>query len=258
MSSRILALLAAAVGLAAARPVAAQRTTPRWTSDRPCQAALGRAAFATPPVSGEAPSGAGCRDRRCAHLRGGGVVCQCLSDTLRTFDVSGVGARPLRFVRDWGSARPDSFEVVQADLDGDGSAEIVIAIWDAMSNGMGVTSWTILALTPGRYDWIVDSLAVQEYSTAGSWLALPGERRCNLLQTTWVNGFESGRGDGLYLQGTWQTLESGLFTQRTDRPVLRRRFLDSFDRERSDTTIRDAPWAWLRRSGTVAAPGRHR
>jgi hypothetical protein len=56
-----------------------------------------------------------------------------------------------------------------------------------------------------------------------------------------------GRGSGLYLQASWQAFELSTFVQRVDRPIIRRRYLYSFERQRSDTTIRDAPWAWLRR-----------
>lgn len=215
-----------------------------WWTDRPCQSALGRDRFDIVRVSPRAQPSHGCKQERCAQLRSGGQVCQCLSDTLRTITVTGIGSRPLKFDREWSEVLPDDFDVIDADLEGDGSREIVVATLDAVSNGMGVSLWTILALTPGGYGWGIDSLQVQEYSSAGSWVTHRGGR-CDLLLTQWVNGYEAGRGYGLYLQASWQAYGLG-FTQRADRPILRRRFLNSFDRQRSDTTIRDAPWAWLR------------
>lgn len=115
---------------------------------------------------------------------------------------------------------------------------------------MAVSYWTVLALTPGRYDWSIDSAHVEEYSSRGSWVALRGEKSCNLLLTHWVNGYEADRGGGLYLQASWQAFEFSRFVQRVDRPIIRRRYLFSFERQRSDTTIRDAPWVWLR-TGTI-------
>jgi hypothetical protein len=217
-----------------------------WWTDRPCQSALGRDRFDIVKLSPRLAPSHGCQQESCAHLRGGGQVCQCLSDTVRTITVTGVVPRTLKFERPWSDIRPDTFDVIEADLEGDGSREIVVATLDAVSNGMAVPSWTILALSPGAYGWGIDSLQVEEYSSLGSWVTHRGEKSCNLLQTQWVNGYEAGRGGGLYLQASWQAFEYSRFIQRVDRPVIRRRFLNSFDRQRSDTTIRDAPWAWLR------------
>jgi len=216
-----------------------------WWSDRPCQSALGRDRFDVVRVSPRSTPSHGCRQERCAGLRSGGEVCHCLTDSSHTISVTGVGARPLRFARPL-STIFDTLDVIDADLEGDGSHEIIVATLDGVSNGMAVPYWTVLALTPGRYDWIIDSAKVEEYSSLGSWVAVRGERSCNLLQTQWVNGFEAQRGTGLYLQASWQTFD-GWFVQRVDRPVISRRYLYRFERERSDTTIRDAPWGWLRR-----------
>jgi len=163
--------------------------TAAWQRDRPCQDALRRGSFSILASARVSPTQAGCRAKRCTRLHDRGMVCQCLGDSTRTIDVAGVGPQPLRFVRPWSGVQPDSFEVIQADLDGDGSKELVLATFDAMSNGMGVAYWTVFVLTPARLDWIVDSLPVQEYSSSGSWVVLPKENRCNLLQTAWVNGF---------------------------------------------------------------------
>ena len=164
-----------------------------------------------------------------------------------------MGPRPLQLEREWSLSFPDWFEVVQADLDGDGNQELAVAVLDAVSNGISIAYWTVYALTPGRNDWSIDSLSVQDYSSTGSWVAVSGEKRCNLLQTEWVGGFEAGRGWGLYLHASWQTLESDRFVQRVDRPIVRRRYLFSFERERGDTTVRAAaPWAWLRSARVVA------
>ena len=239
-----------------AQLLSAQTSAPVWWSDRPCQAALGRRAFHIATVSSAPSTQSSCQERSCAHLPNGAVVCQCLSDTTRTIDVTGVGPRPLHFVRERGSAWPDSFDVIQADLDGDGSPEIVVATFDAASNGMGVAYWTVYVLSPGRMGWKVDSLGVQDYSSIGSWVALPKEKRCNLLQTAWVEAFEPRRGEGLYFQARWKAFEIGRFIDRVDRPTLRRRFLFRFEHERGDTTITNAPWRWLRSRDTWSSDER--
>ena len=222
----------------------------RWLTDRPCSEALSRERFRVAPVEVRTPPSRSCREKRCAHLRNGGEVCQCLTDSTRTISVREVGSRAIEFISPSSDVRPDSFDVVEADLDGDRESELVVARLDAVGNGMGVAHWTVFALMPGRYDWTVDSISVDDYSSVGSWIAIRGEQSCNLLATQWVNGFEPARGGGLYLEASWQAFESGHFVQRVDRPIIRRRLLFSFDRQRVDSTIRDAPWAWVRSAST--------
>jgi hypothetical protein len=176
-----------------------------------------------------------------------GSVCQCIADTLRTLVVQTTALPHFEIVHSYyGGLQPDSFEVIEADLDADGAREILIAVYHAHSTGLSVAYWTVYVLTPGSNSWQVDSLSVQEYSTVGSWAALPGETRCNLLHTSWVNGFEPSRGVGLYLEATWYALQYGQFVRRADRPVVRRRYLYSFERERNSNATPDAPLGWLR------------
>jgi len=171
-----------------------------------------------------------------------------VKDSTRTIEILDGVHKLFRITREFSSANPDSFEVIDADLDGDGVQELVVPLAVGWSNGMGVSFWTVYVLSPGETEWRVDSLPVEEYSTQGSWIAVQGERRCNLLQTSWVKGFEPRRGWGLYLEARWQTLEMGHFIQRMDRPVIRRRFLVGFAKERSASSVADAPFGWLRSS----------
>ncbi len=215
-----------------------------WLFDRPCARALAPRDFRVDTIRSAGLHLDSCEEERCAKLRMGGQVCQCIKGDSRIVAVDGIGPSTLQI------ARPrtivDSFEVIEAQLDADGSPSIALAIADAFSNGMVVGYWTVYVLDPRGVKWSIDSLPVQDYSILGSWVVVRGENRCSLLQTAWVNGWEPVRGDGLYLEASWQTVEYSRFVRRADRPLLRRRYLYGFERERGDTTIQDAPLAWLR------------
>jgi hypothetical protein len=156
--------------------------------------------------------------------------------------VASSGAPPFRIQVPWYGAYADSFQVIEAKVEGAELHQVVLPVYITTSNGMGVDYWTVYALSPGSSEWMADSLAVQDYSIEGSWVAVPGERRCNLLETSWVNGFDPRRGGGLYFQAAWRTIDIGAFTVRADRPVLRRRLLYSFERERGGHAPNALQW----------------
>lgn len=221
-------------------PLAGQRP---WLADRPCIRALPVTAFRvdTLPPADHRP--------RCVTLRMGGMVCDVTNDSARIVEVRGFGDSVIAIAHD---GLPDTFEVIEADLDGDGRQELALPIQWASSNGMGIDYWTIYLLQPGVAE-VVDSVEVQDYSIDGSWVVVPGERRCNLLKTEWVNGIEPGRDEGLYFKATWLGYDYR-FVERMDRPVVRRRYLNRFQVERG-RRAEDAPLAWLRdRTAVVWQP----
>jgi len=190
---------------------------------------------------------------RCTTLSHDGTVCQELRDSTRTITAKRRDAPPFHLTLSWAarSAGPDSFEVIEADLDADGRSEIVVPVFVAQSNGMGVSYWTVYVLEPGKFGWSVDSVDVEEYSTIGSWVKTPSDSRCNLLRTQWVNGFDPKRQEGLYFEASWLTYSIGRFVRRVDRPTLHRRYLFGFENERSKESIREAPLSWLKAPDAV-------
>jgi hypothetical protein len=243
---RRLVLILAAAGCFATQDLLAQGRP--WLSARPCTDALPQSAFRLAQVTSVPRPQPPCREQRCATLASGGTVCQCTHDTTRIIRILGVGSRPFELFAGPASGIVDTFAVIEADLNADGLHEVVIPLMTAESNGMGVDYWTVYILTPGSNAWGVDSLVVEDYDHRGSWVVLPGERKCNLLGTHWVNGFEAGRGGGLYYEASWYALEYGRLERRMDRPVLHRRFLYGFQRARRIPRSPTAPLSWLQSS----------
>jgi len=139
----------------------------------------------------------------------------------------------------------DSVEVLSGDLDGDGSVEIVVPILMSSGNGMGVSYWSVLAVSPSGTGWYGDTVEVEDYNTNGSWVAPAGEKGCDLLETKWVWHYDASRGAGLYLTAAWLRFSSNDFEPRADRPILRRRYLGSFEAERGRTATTTGPFSWL-------------
>ena len=220
-------------------PFGAWGQSPSWRAERPC-VTMADSSFLVRATE--------VRSHPCVPLLEGGLICEVGDgDSVQVVlrQPTGDDLTVLRTEVNVFSPR-DTLEVIQADLDGDGSPEVIIPWFYAASNGMGVAYWTLHVLSRGRYGWAVgDSIDVQDYQTNGSWVTAPTGRVCDIIRTRWVNGFESGRREGLYLEAAWFTWTLGRFIQRVDRPVLRLRYLYSLESDRSQGAVENAPFGWL-------------
>ncbi len=220
-----------------------------WRQDRSCAEALGPARFRHVALPEEGVERRG--HRRCLPLAGGGTLCELADDTSFTY-VLERAPYPRLVVASRPRVTYPLVDVVETALADAGDGGLVLALRDAVSNGMGVAYWTVFAMQPGPAGWRVDSLATEDYRARGSWVLVRGEARCSFLETHWDPDSEPGRGEGLYLGARWHRLDGGRFAVRGDRPLLRRRYLFSFERERLRGD-RAAPLAWLREA--VPVPG---
>ena len=145
---------------------------------------------------------------------------------------------------------PFGFRVFEADLDDDGALEHIVANHDAVSNGLGVSYWTLFLLDDGRGTPAL-SIPVEEFGPEGGSFA--EDEGLVLWATEWLHGPDpSGRrGPGLYFVGRPFRLAGGRLAPAADLPIRARRLLDSFARERSTGT----PVQWLtdRRAETRAS-----
>jgi hypothetical protein len=208
-----------------------------WRSDRSCRSALSPSRFRVLLWSPDSSP-------QCAQLPNGVRVCRSVSLDAFMVTVEGPGLVAHQLAPAPRSYPFQEREVIDADLDGDGQREVVIAALDGVSNGMGVPYWTVYVLTPSAGSWHVDSIEVHEYSTPGSWVISPHSDRCTLLVTRWANGEEPGRGGGLYLYASWWDVRSGRLSRREAHPMVRRRYLLSFQNERwRDSPLH--PLSWL-------------
>jgi hypothetical protein len=125
----------------------------------------------------------------------------------------------------------DDIDVQQRDLDGDGAKEIVAADVLTVSNGMGVTVWT-LVIIDGRTNKAT-TLQVEDYG--------PGSvRKDGVLETSW----EWIDGHLYFIARPYKYEHGALVKQKT---MWQRRYLFSFQRERG----KGGPAQWLKKATKV-------
>lgn len=180
-------------------------------------------------------------------------ICKLLSDDKDTFliekDGKSVGAWP-------GNAslgETSDFEVLSGDLDNDRKPELIVANHDGTSNGLGVDYWTIFIFPDPEFRQFTAPLtfSVEEYGSFGTFVTSGG--RVNILTTSWVSNKDPKRrkGWGTYLVGQWWRYQSGELRPLLERPIIARRYLFSFERERTDTARHDRiPFLWLSNPST--------
>lgn len=224
--------------------VHAQSAREVWRTDVPCASA--RRLLPEGADAGEPAAFSPCPTRTCVDLPGGGRVCTCGGtegpDSLRI-------EQPGHPVRDWGAetdglAAASGWEAVVAPIGEGGAPMVVIAQRTAVSNGLGVNYWQLWLAEPGG-EGAPPFIEVQEYDFRGSWVQPRAGGACRLFATRWMGGSEPGRGPGLYLQGRWMAWSGGQLRADLARPVVERRYLFSFERERF-AGVSGAPFAWFR------------
>jgi hypothetical protein len=142
------------------------------------------------------------------------------------------------------------FDVLTGDLDGDGKPELIVPHLETVSNGMGCDYWTITIFDGRDLASPPVDLPVTEYGRLGTFLRPPSGGPCRILSTNWKQDYEPGRGAGLYLTGSWYTYRKGNAVNDASRPVLRRRYLYSFEAQRwreggNDWATSTTPFHWL-------------
>ncbi len=88
------------------------------------------------------------------------------------------------------------FEVVEADLDGDGAKEVMVAALVGVSNGMAAASWQLAIL-----DGVTRAPRVVKLDEYGEGSFVQAAKGCDLLRTEWRWLFDQKRGSGLYFTG---------------------------------------------------------
>lgn len=180
-------------------------------------------------------------------------ICKLLSDDKDTFlvqkDGKGVGTWPGNAYL----AETSDFEVLTGDLDDDRKPELIVANHDGTSNGLGVDYWTIFIFPDPEFHRFNAPLtfSVEEYGSFGTFVTSGG--RVNILTTSWVGNEDPKhrRGAGMYLVGQWWRYQSGELRPLLERPIIARRYLFGFERERLNTLKLDRiPFQWLSHPST--------
>lgn len=138
------------------------------------------------------------------------------------------------------SISPHRFDAFEADLDGDGRQELIVANHDGTSNGKGVSYWTIYIVPdPSTHPFRSPlQFQVQEYGRQGTFVR--DADRFEIWTTSWEWAKKT---DGLVGQ-QWRYREGELVP--TSHPILRRWYSYNFKAERGKTRSDPRiPYLWL-------------
>lgn len=151
-----------------------------------------------------------------------------------------------------------NFHVFYGDLDRDSFKELIVVSNVNTTSGMMVSSANAYILSgPIEEDFgepVVFGL--QEFGENDHFFFDHRRRETLILITEW-NGYSTldpKRGGGSYLVGRWFRYKNGQLSPALDKPILARRYLFSFERERWDTFGRNEwkhrPYLWLKHPTT--------
>lgn len=197
----------------------------------------------------EAASISGYVRASCVSLPGGIRICKCVSDDEDVFVVEKEGVRGGKWPTSSFLGETSDFEVLTGDLDGNGSKELIVANHDMTSTGLGVNYWTISIFSPGASLQDFERplmFMVEEYGSFGTFVQARGG--VNILATRWLwtKALSGRRGVGLYLTGRMWRYRDGTLQPVPQRPLMARRFLNSFADERGRTSESpDVPYRWF-------------
>ena len=184
----------------------------------------------------------------CVPLPVGIRICKCVSDAEDDFVAEKGGVIASKWPARAFLGETSDFEVLTGDLDGNGSKEVIVANHDMTSNGIGINYWTI-SIFPGASVQDFERplmFSVEEYGSFGTFVR--ARRAVNILATRWLwtKALSGRRGTGLYLTGRMWRYQQGRLLPVAKRPLMARRFLNSFAEERGQTSERsDVPYRWL-------------
>ncbi len=127
------------------------------------------------------------------------------------------------------------FKVFSGDLDNDGQIELIVANRTAVSNGMGVNYWTlaILPFPVGAEELQPVQFQTEDFSVSAMFVPRRRSGGFDILTTDWetLPIKNPGNRTALYFVGRWSSYQNGTLTP-IDRPILVRRYLFIFERER--------------------------
>jgi hypothetical protein len=165
-------------------------------------------------------------------------------------------ARPCALTQ---TPHPDEdHQTLRGDLDGDGAEETVTATREATTNGLGVSTWKIVISATAPSGAPPLSFDIHEYGV-GTFFALPGRAGCGILGSEMAEGEDASGKSGLYFVARPMRYENGALVHDMSLPLLARRYLDSFEKERLRSasiphplpSMRE-PLAWLQHAKVEA------
>ncbi len=194
----------------------------------------------------------------CAEIGNGLRVCKHISDAEIFFAIEKNGRVLGKWPASTYNGGTSMFEVLRGDIDRDKDDEIIVADCSGVTNGIGFQYWTISILPDPEIHGYKQPLefSVEEYGAEGTFVKHPGDSYCNILATEWqwdaIREEKRKRG-GLYFVGRWFRYRGGMLEPIAERPILARRYLYGFEKERL-STYEDSkkPLTWLKNRLTKA------
>ncbi len=190
-------------------------------------------------------------------------ACVTWAGGLRVCKVKEPDARDGKFIvqksgKTWGSweaqisvySDTKSYEVMEIDLDGNGTNEIIVAEFTAQSNGIGFKYYTLFILPDPRTNGFHPPLSfqVEDYGAYGNFVKEINSKETLILVTNWESREVSGKEDSyaMYLTGRWFRYRNGKLQPAFDKPILSRRLLKAFEQARANTLEDNVhPYSWL-------------
>jgi aspartate racemase len=246
-AARILALAVAIVaGVSILGAPSALAAAEGWRADVPCGARL--AAPAETPLPG-------CTSSYCV-ASGGDRVCSCLPDEGDSLEMrwQPEAGEPFRWQVELHSLPdPSAFHVEQLALGAPPAPSLLVAVRAGQGNGMGVADWSLRAIQGGS---VSEPQSAHDYGLLAFPSHRPGDAECRILATRWIWSSGRERGSGLYLYGRWLQLRGGALQPDPTRPIVARRYLYRFEKQRLAGLAMPvlAPLLWFRAATAKPPP----
>lgn len=141
----------------------------------------------------------------------------------------------------------DALQVTQADVDGDGRPEWLLAQFQAQSNGLGVSYHRLCVLWTGEPRRAPLCRDVAEWQQLTVLVKEAGRAGCSLVDGDWQSGRDARdkpRGAGTYAVGRVLRLQGPRWQAAPGRAVVQRRLLDGFMNEREALQQSNAERLW--------------
>ena len=142
----------------------------------------------------------------------------------------------------------DNFYAFYGDLDKNKSAELAVVDFDGQSNGLGVSYYSVSIFPDFETKGFQTPLtfSTEEFGEKGTFV-YDAKANETLILITDFNGLDNiSKKDGTYFVGRYFRYQDGLLKPAADKPILARRYTNSFQSERLRTYENPLrPFLWL-------------
>lgn len=210
----------------------------------------------------ETASTGACRMTHCAAPLPNLSVCRCIGGPANSSSgwTATYTVKRGQDTRQWSRPLDDlipeqmgPMDVALADLSGTGSPapvpSLVIAELDAVSNGVGLHSWTLTLLEPQPPFRRLAHAETAEYGPGTLARRLDGKPGCDLLIATAEEDCRGDTSSGILLSGRWMRLQPDGLRPLASRPPPPRRYVSADDLAGAPGDDRGRPAAWFSTPG---------